>query len=328
LGRLPAEWDRVKIKELGELYAGSTPRRSEPSYWEGDIPWLTPSQVTGRSDKRVHKTEEYITQEGYESTSVHIVPPGSLLVTTRATIGEVAIAGVPMTTNQGFKNVVLKSGNDSLFYYYLLRFITDEMRRLSSGSTFDEISKSDFGEIIVPRPSPEQQRRIAEVLDTVDAAIQQTDAVIAKQQQVKTGLLQDLLTRGLDEQGCLRDPERHPEQFKDSPLGRIPKVWEVKAFGSVIQSGPQNGLYKPKSAYRDDEGGHRIVRIDGFYDGILQSQQSFRRLNLSSKELSKYGLSEGDILTNRVNSLSLARAQSFRLSTSQQYSSPTSCGWW
>ena len=75
-------------------------------------------------------------------------------------------------------------------------------------------------------PLPEQ-RRIAEILDTVDEAIRRTEQVIAKLQQMKQGLLHDLLTRGIDENGELRDPERHPEQFKDSPLGRIPREWEV-----------------------------------------------------------------------------------------------------
>jgi type I restriction enzyme S subunit len=230
---LPSEWEQVRLGDLGDVYAGSTPRRSEPKYWEGHIPWLTPSEVTGRTDKWVNKTDEYITDAGYQSTSVHLVPEGSLLVTTRATIGEVVIAGVPITTNQGFKNLVLGPDDDPLFYYYVLRFIADEMKRLASGSTFDEINKSDFTDIVVPRPNPSEQRRIADVLDTVDAAIQETDAVVEKQERVKTGLLQDLLTRGLDVDGRLRDPEREPEAFRETELGNLPKEWKVEHVGEI-----------------------------------------------------------------------------------------------
>jgi type I restriction enzyme S subunit len=232
---LPSEWEQVRLGDLGDVYAGSTPRRSEPKYWEGHIPWLTPSEVTGRTDKWVNKTDEYITDAGYQSTSVHLVPEGSLLVTTRATIGEAVIAGVPITTNQGFKNLVLGPDDDPLFYYYVLRFVADEMKRLASGSTFDEINKSDFTDIVVPRPNPSEQRRIADVLDTVDAAIQETDAVVEKQEQVKTGLLQDLLTRGLDADGRLRDPEREPEAFRETELGRLPFAWRVVPVGEVGQ---------------------------------------------------------------------------------------------
>lgn len=234
LDGLPAEWGRVRLGDLGSVYAGSTPRRSESQYWEGSIPWLTPSEVTGRTSKWIHHTEEQISKSGYESTSVHLVPKGSLLVTTRATIGEVAIAAMPITTNQGFKNLVLGSGDDPIFYYYVLRFVADEMKRLASGSTFDEISKSDFTEIVVPRPSLSEQRRIADVLATVDAAIQETDEVIAKQEQVKTGLLQDLLTRGLDAQGRLRDPEKEPEAFRETTdLGKVPAEWDLTTLGEV-----------------------------------------------------------------------------------------------
>jgi type I restriction enzyme S subunit len=230
---LPSEWEQVRLGDLGDVYAGSTPRRSEPKYWEGHIPWLTPSEVTGRTDKWVNKTDEYITDAGYQSTSVHLVPEGSLLVTTRATIGEAVIAGVPITTNQGFKNLVLGPDDDPLFYYYVLRFVADEMKRLASGSTFDEINKSDFTDIVVPRPNPSEQRRIADVLDTVDAAIQETDAVVEKQEQVKTGLLQDLLTRGLDADGRLRDPEREPEAFRETELGRVPAKWDLVPLSEV-----------------------------------------------------------------------------------------------
>src|SRR5690606_16610143 len=83
-------------------------------------------------------------------------------------------------------------------------------------------------------PLPEQQK-IAEILDTVDEAIRKTDQIIAKLKQVKQGLLHDLLTRGIDDNGELRDPERHPEQFKDSPLGRLPKAWEVTTLGEHLR---------------------------------------------------------------------------------------------
>ena len=302
LDALPSEWQQVRLEDLGEVHAGSTPRRSESKYWGGDIPWLTPSEVTGRANKWVGKTDEYITDEGYDSTSVHLVPEGSLLVTTRATIGEVVIADVPITTNQGFKNLVLGSDDIPLFYYYVLRFVADEMERLASGSTFDEISKSDFVEIVVPRPSPEEQRRIADVLDTVDAAIQETDRVVEKQEQVKTGLHQDLLTRGLDANGQLRDPEREPEAFRETELGLLPVEWSVRRFEELIDEGPQNGLYKPKSAYTDGEHGFPIVRIDSFYGGKLTERDDLRRLELTKSERRKYGLEPDDILVNRVNS--------------------------
>ena len=95
-------------------------------------------------------------------------------------------------------------------------------------------------------PLPEQ-RRIAEILDTLDEAIRKTEQVIAKLQQMKQGLLHDILTRGIDDNGELRDPDRHPEQFKDSPLGRIPRGWEVRPLKDLSVGGISNGVFKDKS---------------------------------------------------------------------------------
>jgi len=191
-------------------------------------------------------------------------------------------------------------------YVYLKKVVLSpiylrQIDMMAAGAAQRNISKSQIESVEFPLPPPPEQRRIAAVLDTVDAAIRETDAVIAKQEQVKTGLLQDLLTRGLNADGRPRDPARHPEQFRETKLGKIPKVWEVKAFGELIAQGPQNGLYKPKSAYTDGDNGFPIVRIDSFYGGVL-SPEDLRRLRLTESERARYGLDSGDILINRVNS--------------------------
>jgi type I restriction enzyme S subunit len=93
----------------------------------------------------------------------------------------------------------------------------------------------DLSQVPIRVPPLPEQRRVAEILDTLDEAIRKTEQVIAKLQQMKQGLLHDLLTRGIDDNGELRDPDRHPEQFKDSPLGRIPERWEVLPLGQVAE---------------------------------------------------------------------------------------------
>jgi type I restriction enzyme S subunit len=154
--------------------------------------------------------------------------------------------------NQGFKNIVLKGSADTDFYFHLLKFISQELTRLASGTTFLEISSRDFSSIVVPLPSLLEQRRIAEILDAADEAIRQTERLIAKLKAVKAGLLYDLLTRGLDEHGHLRDPQAHPEQFKDSVLGRIPREWafvHLYEIAEKITSGSRGW-----AAYYSDQG--------------------------------------------------------------------------
>jgi len=235
LCNLPNGWEQVPIEQLGTIYAGGTPSRLEPSFWNGSIAWVTPGELTGLDGKWLAETREYITKPGLAGSSAHLMPKGTLLITTRATIGAVAVAAIPVCTNQGFKSIVPNELTNSDFYYHLLQQVAPELFRLASGSTFDEISRRDFATIVVPRPSRDEQRRIAEILDTLDEAIARTESLIAKLKQMKAGLLHDLLTRGLDENGELRDAIAHPEQFKDSPLGLIPKEWQVRQLKQVAK---------------------------------------------------------------------------------------------
>jgi type I restriction enzyme S subunit len=234
LSQIPLDWQKVRIEELGSIYSGGTPSRDEPSFWDGSVAWVTPTELTALKSKWLLTTKEYITEVGLRGSSANLLPQGSLLVTTRATIGVIAIASIPVSTNQGFKSIVPNKLTDFNFYYHLLNFIAPEIVRLASGSTFDEISRKDFSSIIVPRPELSEQKIIAEILDTIDEAIARTDSLIQKLKLMKAGLLNDLLTRGLDENGELRDPIKHPEQFKDSVLGRIPKEWEVVSLKKEI----------------------------------------------------------------------------------------------
>ena len=114
------------------------------------------------------------------------------------------------------------------------------MRALNEATGVPSLSRDLLYKISTPTPPPDEQAKIAEVLSTVDRAIEETEALIAKQQRIKTGLMQDLLTRGIDEHGNLRSEQTH--EFKDSPLGRIPVEWDAIAFGFHAASGSAAGV--------------------------------------------------------------------------------------
>lgn len=159
------------------------------------------------------------------------MPPGSIVISSRAPIGYVAIPKVEFCTNQGCKTISLHNSFDSEYVYYNILFNIDRLKNIGEGTTFAEVSKKALSsiELVFPEEKPEQAK-IAEVLSTVDCAIEHTEALIAKQQRIKTGLMQDLLARGIDKHGNLRSEKTH--QFKDSPLGRIPEEWEVKELSA------------------------------------------------------------------------------------------------
>jgi len=194
LGIIPNEWEILQLKKLGKIYSGGTPNTNEPNYWNGNILWCTPSDITKLKTRFIGDTNQRITPLGLKNSSATLLPPGSILVCTRATIGNAAITIKETSTNQGFKNIKpIKGINvDWLFYYITLN--KHRIVQLGVGSTFLEVSKKDFEnfKIIVP-PFPEQQK-IAEVLSTWDKAIEKQSQLIEKLELRKKGLMQQLLT--------------------------------------------------------------------------------------------------------------------------------------
>ncbi len=232
LNLLPPDWPIKPISDMGPVVGGSTPSREIASYWGGSIPWATPTDMTALQDRTILYTKESITEAGLNNSGARLLPTGSVVVTTRASIGMVGVAGCPLTTNQGFKSIIPNRDVDPNFLYHLLGQLSHELYRRASGTTFQEISGSEFGEIQVPSPLVDEQARIAEVLDTLDEAIRTTASIIAKRILARQGLIRDLLTCGVDQNGERRDPNSHLGKFVSSSLGMIPRSWTIKALSS------------------------------------------------------------------------------------------------
>lgn len=197
-----------------------------------------------------------------------------------------------------------REGYHPRFIYHWTR--SQALRRKAEafmiGSAGQQRVQADFfAAFAVPELTYSEQQRAVEILDTLDDAIRQTEQVIEKLQQLKQGLLHDLLTRGIDENGELRDPERHPEQFNDSPVGWVPRAWQFSQLGRHLRGTPQNGLYKPSMNY--GETGTAIVRIDAVNEGVMSAVRTLKRLQITPAEVDLYCLEPGNILVNRVNSI-------------------------
>ena len=219
-------WQDLPLSELATVVGGGTPSRSQPAYWNGDVPWATPTDVTGLEGRIISETNSTITDEGLANSSAVLLPPCSLLMTTRATIGACAINRISMATNQGFQSLIPKEGARIEFLYYLIQHHKRRLERLAAGSTFLEVSRRAIRSFRVAVPPPHEQRKIAAILSSVDDAIEKTRAVIDQVQIVKRGLMQDLLTRGL--------PGRHT-RFKQTEIGRVPTDWGIKSVGDVFE---------------------------------------------------------------------------------------------
>jgi len=196
--RLPGfsdNWREVKLHDLAEIVSGGTPSSGKAEYWNGGIPWCTPTDITECEGNFLRATPRTISEAGLAASAATVLPAGTILLCSRATLGEARIAAVPMTTNQGFKSLIAKPETNNFFLYFLIGTLKSRMVELASGSTFLEVSKRDLGsiEILVPHTS-EEQAAIAAVLSDMDAEIEALEAQLEKTHYLKSGMMQDLLT--------------------------------------------------------------------------------------------------------------------------------------
>ncbi|MGP4717722.1 restriction endonuclease subunit S [Psychrobacter sp. T6-6] len=192
--RFESEWKERAVSSLGKIYSGGTPSTSNTEYWDGDINWITPTDITKQDSRYINSSLRKITLEGLKNSSAKLVPAGSLLICTRATIGAMAITSHEMCTNQGFKNIVPNSKTNIEFVYYLLTYNKHRMISKASGSTFLELSKTSFESMKFRMPPLKEQQKIATVLTNADKEIELLEQQLADLQQEKKALMQVLLT--------------------------------------------------------------------------------------------------------------------------------------
>ena len=195
--RLPGfsgEWSKQQLGDICNIVNGGTPSTSIAEFWNGKILWCTPTDITSCSTKYIYTTESKITESGLKASSATLLPKGALLLCSRATIGEVRIAGNAICTNQGFKSLVVHQNISNEWLYYMVHVLKSNMLEKAIGSTFLEISKKDLAELDIIVPEVTEQKAIAQVLSDMDSEIEQLEKKLAKYQQIKRGMMQELLT--------------------------------------------------------------------------------------------------------------------------------------
>ena len=187
-------WIQKKVGDLADIFSGGTPRTGVSEYWNGNIVWVTPSDITGQREKYLTHSEHNITQQGLNNSAATLLPTGTILLCTRATIGELAIAAQPTATNQGLKNLVCHGDTINEFLYYALQPLKPKILEKAFGSTFLEISKNALASIDIWVPLFAEQTRIAEILSDMDVEIGALTAKLNKAKLIKKGMMEQLLT--------------------------------------------------------------------------------------------------------------------------------------
>lgn len=274
---LPLGWQWKKLGVASDIFNGSTPDTNIPEYWDGNILWATPTDI-GKlvsNDIEILDTERKITEKGLDSCSTTKLPPGTVLMTSRAPVGNLAIAGKPLCTNQGFKSFVPKEGLDSRYLYFILQHYVPTFRKISHGNTFTEITKEMLQDFYIPMPiDVKDQRKLADHIETKMAECYRISQAAEKQYRIAQKLFQTIINQEITKVG---PPEGHLlDVLRSSPMSGWPL-----AYGNELTGVPFLTL---------------TAVLNFKYDG---TQVKFTDIPLD--ERSDYWAQPGDIFMSRSN---------------------------
>ncbi|MFV0192126.1 restriction endonuclease subunit S [Empedobacter falsenii] len=275
------DWIQKPLKDIGEIVGGGTPSTTIEEYWNGEVNWFTPTEITS---KYVSSSKRKITDLGVSKSSAKILPKGSILLTTRATIGECSISLEESTTNQGFQSVIVNSSNNNEFIYYLINTLKNELIKNSSGSTFLEISKRKIESISNFFPNLQEQTKIADFLGAVDKQLDILNQKKEKLNLYKKGVMQQLFAQQL--------------RFKDDNGNDYPD-WQEKTLGEVTDL-----ITKGTTPKRFCNSGINFIKVESLINcKIDKSKVMYIEDDIHLTSLKRSILKNNDILFSIAGSL-------------------------
>lgn len=243
IGRIPCDWEITAIKQLMHLYAGATPKSDNEELWDGDIAWITPADYK-TEDVYISKGRRNISAKGMESCATTLLPINSIIFSKRAPIGLVVLNKEPLCTNQGCIGCIPKKEKAySKYYYYTISAFTEQFELFGAGTTFKEISASNFANFLLPFPKIEEQQRIAEYLDgkcgEIDGLTTILEQMIAQLTDYKQSIITETVTKGLNS-----DAKLVPSGI--DWIGMIPDGWRITEMKNLCVSITDGSHFSPE----------------------------------------------------------------------------------
>lgn len=268
---------KYKLGDICEIVSGSTPKTNIAEFWDGDVKWITPAELD-ENTYIITDSVRKITNLAMQKTGLTAFPAGTVILSSRAPIGKVAIAGCKMCCNQGFKNFICSEIVNNKYLYWFLKHNTAYLNSLGRGATFKEISKSIVSSIEINLPSLEEQQRVVDNIEKI--------STIITLRKKEISILDDLIKA------------RFVEMFGD-PIEN-PKNWKITTVGDIVTE-VRYGTSKPAV-----EGGqYPYLRMNNLTaDGHLDLHD-LKYIDISDEEIEKCVVRTGDVLFNRTNSIDL-----------------------
>ncbi len=330
---IPMSWQWATMGEIATIVGGGTPKTSDPSNFEGgEVPWITPADLSGYREKCIARGARNITEKGLNGSSARIVPAGTVLFSSRAPIGYVAIASQPLATNQGFKSFVLPDEIDPSYAYYYLQNSQELVEPLSGGTTFKEISAANAARIpFLLAPLPEQRRIVAEIekqftrLDAAVAALRRTQANLkryrastlraacsgelapteaelaraeGREYEPAGVLLERILAERRarwESQEKRRGKYQEPAAPDASDLPPLSEGWAWATVDALISEPLANGR-----SVKTASDGFPVLRLTALQDGQI-NQNEFKVGAWTEHEAEPFFIREGDFFVSRGN---------------------------
>ena len=297
--KIPESWKWVQLKSIGQIIGGGTPKTSVADYWNGDISWITPADLGKNTSKWILKGAKSITQKGLDESSAKLMPEGSVVYSSRAPIGHIAIAAHELCTNQGCKSFA----PDTQFIttewaYYMLIARTRDIQSRASGTTFKEISGKGIGETWVSLPPQAEQKRIVTRLEKVFAEIARAEKAYEELQtlagvlrgQILQEAIQGKLVPQLAEEGVVEQIGVAPDEV---PF-EIPESWKWCHMKGITQK-----IHYGFTASAANAGNAKLLRITDIQDGRV-NWDTVPFCDVPEKKLASCKLGESDIVIART----------------------------
>ena len=260
-------WVETNLGEIADVIGGGTPSTTIPEYWDGKIVWLTPTEITSQDGKVVSDSIRKITDLGFKNSGAQLLPKDSVILTSRASVGYVALAGQDLCTNQGFQSLIPKQSVLPKFLMFWIQQNRSEFESRSAGSTFKEISKSNVKSTKLNLPPLSEQKRIVDLISSIDSYIEALQQQLESTKRSRNAVLHELLTTGSDD-------------WIETTLGEI-CADGLFADGDWVESKDQ-----------DPEGDYRLLQLADIGDGTFlnksdrwMNREQFNRLGCTKLEV-------------------------------------------
>lgn len=309
IGDIPDHWSANPLKRAFKIEGGSTPTPDEVN-WDGDITWVTPADLSGLSSLFLDASKRTITAAGLASCGTTLLPAGSLILSTRAPIGSLAIALIKVCTNQGCKGLVPNADTSSAYFAYVLLTAKAELNNRGKGTTFLEISGDELGRFVVPTPSFPEQTQIARFLDhetaRIDALIEEQLRLIELLKEKRQAVISHAVTKGLDPTVPMKDSGVEW-------LGEVPAHWVVSRAKLV------SDIFVPqrnKPELNDSEGIPWVTMED--MNGGYISATNLKVTELAAREAGSKVLKKGAVIASCVGRFGIVAINAVDVVINQQ----------